>query len=268
MGANLTRGKICNDRLVCPFHAWEFGADGKCTKTLNADAIPDYARLQTYPVTERHGLVFMFYGKKALYELPFFPGCDPDNFFHDKVFDIHQDGEWYIVPSNAFDITHFVSVHKRTPIEPPVVRAISPYARQITLRYRIEDDIISDRFARTFLGKVAELDFTVWSGNQVYAVTTIGKLKNYMMIFIEPLPKGHSVSKLFVYSPGQKKGPVYRAMHWVPMRLRSIFSQRFFQREADMLKNIKFSSLTFLPSDQMLKEYLVWLNELGSGEHS
>ncbi|MGW2186131.1 Rieske (2Fe-2S) protein [Streptomyces sp. NPDC001719] len=41
MGADLSRcGKVREERLVCGFHAWEFGTDGVCRKLPGADRIP------------------------------------------------------------------------------------------------------------------------------------------------------------------------------------------------------------------------------------
>ena len=262
MGANLTYGQIVNDKVVCPFHGWQFDHEGSCKETSGTSEIPSYAKIQNYPVRERHGLAFFYSGKTPAYELPFFPDTDPEDFFHDDIQEIVQDCEWYVVPSNAFDLSHFTSMHKMIPTRPFEMIEMGPYAKRIVLHYEMTGNLLSDKLLRLFHGRYGILDFTVWSGNMIYATTTVGKFKNYMMIFIEPLPELHSVSKMYVYAPGAKKGLLYRALQWIPLRIQSILNQRFFQAEADTLKNVKFHSITFLESDKTLKDYLVWLMNL------
>jgi len=262
MGANLTYASIENDQIVCPFHGWKFSKEGACTQSSESGYIPEYAKLQTYTVRERHGLAFFYLGKTPAYELPFFPDTDPDDFYHDEIQEIEQDCGWYVVPSNAFDLSHFTIMHKMIPVKPPQLIDMGPYARRIVLHYEMKGNLLSDKILRFLHGKTGVLDFTVWSGNMIYATTRVGKFINYMMIFIEPLPGGHSVSRMYVYSPGAKRGWWYRALNWIPMRVLSILNQKFFQNEADTLKSVRFNSVTFLPSDQMLKDYLVWLVNL------
>ena len=54
-------GQVCNGRLVCPFHGFEFDATGQCVATPNAPA-PKAARLSVYETREILGMVFAWYG--------------------------------------------------------------------------------------------------------------------------------------------------------------------------------------------------------------
>ncbi len=54
-------GQVCNGRLVCPFHGFEFDATGQCVATPNAPA-PKAAKLSVYETREIFGLVFAWYG--------------------------------------------------------------------------------------------------------------------------------------------------------------------------------------------------------------
>lgn len=64
--ASLANGWTKNGRLVCPYHGWEYGADGRCQHipSLGRGQPGTMARAQVdaYPVVERYGLVFVFLG--------------------------------------------------------------------------------------------------------------------------------------------------------------------------------------------------------------
>ncbi|MEU5418673.1 Rieske 2Fe-2S domain-containing protein [Streptomyces sp. NPDC020667] len=66
MGADLSRcGKVREERLVCGFHAWEFGADGVCRKIPGADRIPARAVQHSLPTTELAGVIWFWHGPSA-----------------------------------------------------------------------------------------------------------------------------------------------------------------------------------------------------------
>ncbi len=69
MGADLARsGWVTGDRLACGYHAWEFGADGRC---MTAPGVPENgiskrARQFAVPVVERAGNIYFWYGPEPV----------------------------------------------------------------------------------------------------------------------------------------------------------------------------------------------------------
>jgi 3-ketosteroid 9alpha-monooxygenase subunit A len=65
------------DNIRCPFHAWRFGPDGVCNNIPYHDgAIPPGARVKSWRVEERYGIVFAWHDPEGLepdYPLPGFP---------------------------------------------------------------------------------------------------------------------------------------------------------------------------------------------------
>lgn len=66
-GSALSRGQCSEDGTVsCPFHGWRFGADGQCVRIPSqenpTEDIPASARVDSYPVVEKYGLVWVFLG--------------------------------------------------------------------------------------------------------------------------------------------------------------------------------------------------------------
>jgi methylxanthine N1-demethylase len=60
-GTALSLGWVEDDQLRCAYHGWTYGADGVCTSipARFGSNIPRRARLRSYPVGERYGLVWV-----------------------------------------------------------------------------------------------------------------------------------------------------------------------------------------------------------------
>jgi phenylpropionate dioxygenase-like ring-hydroxylating dioxygenase large terminal subunit len=73
-GASLAQGKCKEDGTVqCPYHGWRFNADGVCTRIPSIGSKtkpPARARVDSYPVQERYGIVFAFLGDLPESERP------------------------------------------------------------------------------------------------------------------------------------------------------------------------------------------------------
>ena len=66
LGADLSQGELIGGEVRCPYHHWQFGADGKCTKIPPQPNIPAAARIYNYPTEEKWGLVWAFNGPEAI----------------------------------------------------------------------------------------------------------------------------------------------------------------------------------------------------------
>lgn len=65
--------RIVDDCIVCPYHGWEFGPDGQCRNIPSigyGKRPPARAKVDSYPVQERYGIVFAFLGDRAEGERP------------------------------------------------------------------------------------------------------------------------------------------------------------------------------------------------------
>ncbi|RYM00490.1 aromatic ring-hydroxylating dioxygenase subunit alpha [Sporolactobacillus sp. THM7-7] len=61
-GAALSGGKVVNDCLVCPYHGWEYNADGKCVKIPQQPperVIPPKAKTVKYGCIEKYGIIWV-----------------------------------------------------------------------------------------------------------------------------------------------------------------------------------------------------------------
>lgn len=72
-GGALSKGKVVSGRLACPYHGWQFDGSGRCAliPSLGPEGnIPARAKVDSYPVVERYGIVFAFLGDLSETERP------------------------------------------------------------------------------------------------------------------------------------------------------------------------------------------------------
>jgi len=65
--------RIINGCVVCPYHGWEFGGDGACKNIPSigyGTKPPPRAKIDSYPVQEKYGIVFAFLGDLPQEERP------------------------------------------------------------------------------------------------------------------------------------------------------------------------------------------------------
>ena len=73
-GADLSFGRHEGDGLRCPFHGWKFDSNGKCLDTPAEPAglrMCDRVRQRSYPLLERSGVLFGWFGEEGSTPPPF-----------------------------------------------------------------------------------------------------------------------------------------------------------------------------------------------------
>jgi nitrite reductase/ring-hydroxylating ferredoxin subunit len=116
LGAHLGYGgSVSGDDLVCPFHGWRFNAEGRNTLIPYSERTNKKACVQSFPVTERNGLVMAWYHPQAdapKWEIPEIPEFnDPDNFTPMETREYVIEAPWQDLAENGVDAAHFRYVH-------------------------------------------------------------------------------------------------------------------------------------------------------------
>ena len=108
--------QIEGESIRCPFHGLRFGPDGKCDHVPNSDFVPPTARLQTFPVLERAGIIWMWNDPEGLepeYPVPDFGGHYDEagwvNWKIDHLGDLDLHG--CEVVDNMADLGHMGPIH-------------------------------------------------------------------------------------------------------------------------------------------------------------
>lgn len=71
--SSVGKPRIVNGCIVCPYHGWEYGGDGQCKNIPSigyGKKPPARAKVDSYPVQEKYGIVFAFLGDLPEEERP------------------------------------------------------------------------------------------------------------------------------------------------------------------------------------------------------
>lgn len=109
----LSLGRLEGDEVVCGYHGLVFNADGRCTHMPSQETLNPAACVRSYPVLQKHRLVWIWPGDPALAD----PAKLPDLHWNDdpqwtgdgKLIQVKCD--YRLVIDNLMDLTHETFVH-------------------------------------------------------------------------------------------------------------------------------------------------------------
>jgi phenylpropionate dioxygenase-like ring-hydroxylating dioxygenase large terminal subunit len=112
----LRMGKVIGDNLQCHYHGITFEPSGRCIKVPGQPLVPPSARVRTYPVSERYGLLWLFFGSPEFADEDAIPDyhwiTDPE--WGAKGAYFHVKAHYLLIVENLLDLTHLAFVHATT----------------------------------------------------------------------------------------------------------------------------------------------------------
>jgi phenylpropionate dioxygenase-like ring-hydroxylating dioxygenase large terminal subunit len=117
-GAALSDGEVVGGCVACPYHGWQFDAQGRCVKIPalgDETKPPKRARIDSYPTAERYGWVWVFLGDLPEAERPAIPNLFPefeDPAWHKVPYRFEAKCNWMRMEENSLDTAHTNFVHK------------------------------------------------------------------------------------------------------------------------------------------------------------
>lgn len=133
LGAHLGHGgRVEGEELVCPFHGWRFGTDGRCMAVPYAKRIPPQAQLRAWPTVAGSGMIFVWHhaqGAAPSYDPPHVPewgqpDWEPWQRFRWQVRSASQE-----IIEGAVDNAHFPYVHKNEGMPGMEIEFDGPFLR-------------------------------------------------------------------------------------------------------------------------------------------
>lgn len=207
-GADLTLGRIIDGCLRCPFHHWRFDTGGECAHVPDVRRPPPGARPVPYPVAERHGFVWAWYGgAEPLYPLPRFPALEKrrGNYLAYR-FSSTTSAPPRRVLENAFDHYHFMTLHGLSAADPLSLTLLGgpddavengpPIAPEAWLGARLEArDLAVPRGLRALGVHGRQLSLLVdgWPGGQRLTFSFDGEVIAKELLGIRPVGAGRTV---------------------------------------------------------------------------
>jgi phenylpropionate dioxygenase-like ring-hydroxylating dioxygenase large terminal subunit len=142
-GASLSVGRCENGGISCPQHGWQFNSAGKCTLipagTKTPTEPPKRARVPSYPVEEKYGLVFVFLGDLGENERPVIPDIVPE----------YDAGGWHIGTLRRKKDINYMRMSENYN-DPCHVHYVHEFAKWLPKGVTIEDHELTDTCVKAF----------------------------------------------------------------------------------------------------------------------
>ncbi len=149
LGAHLGfGGRVEGECIRCPFHAWEYGTDGRCVRVPYAERIPRGARQRCWPTFERSGIVFVWFSpvdREPSWEPPSLEEFDDAAWVgylrHQRVFrSVVQE-----VAENIFDTPHGQFVHENKNGTAPAEATFEFAGHTATAEFHLETPLVGGK---------------------------------------------------------------------------------------------------------------------------
>jgi phenylpropionate dioxygenase-like ring-hydroxylating dioxygenase large terminal subunit len=130
-GAPLSKGAVANCRLACPYHGWQYDAQGKCVLIPAAADMtpPPRARATVFQARESNGIVWASLGSPT-HDVPRFPEWSDAAFTTFEAGPYNYGGNAFRTVENFFDTAHLPFVHPNlngVPAEPDKLEELSVF---------------------------------------------------------------------------------------------------------------------------------------------
>jgi nitrite reductase/ring-hydroxylating ferredoxin subunit len=266
-GADLARGVVEGACIRCPFHGWEYSADGVCSRIPASNEIPAWARQVSRPALDRHGTTFVFHGPRASFDLPFFEGRAPEDYLASRSVRWTVRCPWFMVGANGFDLQHLQPIHGRELISQPAVDSPSPHARRIRYRTRITGTTIADRLLKLAAGGEVGISITVWGGTLILVEARFRRATSLIQFSVLPRGPGRSLVDAVVFAPRRFPWTV-PGVGRLALATRLQFTRAFVKEDLEEVGRIRYCPTTLIDADAVLSEYLQWLAALPSSSRA
>jgi vanillate O-demethylase monooxygenase subunit len=113
--APLSRGRMRGDRIECAYHGLQFDRTGACIANPSGNGqFPRGTRVRSYPLVERHRILWIWPGNPADAEASAIPDLHliPPEGGNDNLGNyLHVRGNWLLEIDNIMDLTHVSYLH-------------------------------------------------------------------------------------------------------------------------------------------------------------
>jgi phenylpropionate dioxygenase-like ring-hydroxylating dioxygenase large terminal subunit len=115
--APLSLGRTSGDNIECAYHGLVFNPSGKCILIPSQDMIPSRANIRSFPVQDRHGLLWIWMGDAASADpekIPILPWRNSPDWNADTVYYYHVNASHLLMTDNLLDLGHVAFIHADT----------------------------------------------------------------------------------------------------------------------------------------------------------
>jgi nitrite reductase/ring-hydroxylating ferredoxin subunit len=257
MGTHLAHGQVVGDSLRCPLHHWEWKGDGGCGRVPGSDATPRSLRQRVYPVTERHGSVFLFNGPVPRYPAPGWSAAEDSELRTLAGEPVVLRCPWPAVAANGFDIQHLRTVHGRELRTPPILERLDPYRLRMTYVSRVTGRSLEDRVIQRLANDRIGITVTAFGGTVIAVESDLGRVRSAFLLCLRPVAEGVEIVPVFGVHRGR--------LGWLDgarVHLARWLYSGFVRKDVAFMDGMRFHPGAGGPFDPVLDEFLEYLRQL------
>jgi phenylpropionate dioxygenase-like ring-hydroxylating dioxygenase large terminal subunit len=246
LGADLAQGTVVDKGLQCAFHRWCWAPDGACSA---GGGVAVRARISSYEVRERWGLVWIWAGGTPAYDLPL---PEPANRAHllrlpPQRLRCHP----HVVLGNGLDLSHVVPVHRFRFETDPVVEAEPPHRLSVSVQARFDPTLM-----RRVLGVASRsARWTFTNIGPSLAWVSVSSPTPFELVWAaRPLPDGGCATQTLFFLPSWTA--LTRAL---PMMVATTWADRRILQGLDFQPGFVASDAVFARYAQLVEAMPEWL---------
>ena len=245
LGADLTQGRVTSKGLQCAFHRWCWAPDGSCAGGGGAAV---GARIRTYAVRERWGLIWVWAGGSPAYDLPM---PEVSNRAHvlrlpSQRLTCHP----HVVLGNGLDLTHVVPVHRFRFVDDPAIDPEPPHKLSVGVHARFEATLM--RHLLRVANRAARWRFTTIGPSLAWVKVT--EPTPFELVWAaRPLAGGGCATQTLFFLP--RWSALVRA---VPMMIATTWADRRVLEGLEFRPGFVRSDAVFARYAELIEELAVW----------
>ena len=266
-GAKLSLGWISNPErggcVVCPYHGWEYNSAGECVRipAHPEQAPPSRARVESFAVREKYGLVWVCLGQ-PVGDIPSFPEGDMPGFrlISTGPYEYHAQGPRII--ENILDLAHLPIAHAGM-LGDPAKADIGEYTVATTAEGIVARDIPIWQPDPDGTGRPAKVHYTYWVERPFTTrLTKMHPTKQFAILgTVAPVDAERSLAWVVI---------AMNYAHEVPEKELREFQDKVTAQDIRIVNSqhpellpLDLQSELHLRSDQIAIAYRRWLKQLG-----
>lgn len=254
MGAHLAEGKVEGNAIRCLFHNWKFDAEGHCVEVpCLGKSLP--VQLQTWPVAEQYGLIWVWTGETPQHPVPFVPELEQQDCDSALGARFVKQCHPNVVMINAIDAHHFNTVH-HLPLK--IVfekRELNPNAITFDNITRGGEESWLIKLIRPLYQNAVTYRMCYWYGST--GTVTIGPdfLHFHILFALRMLPDGRTEGQTILLTPRRSQvwGWLFnRLVLWLTQQVGNYFAKG----DTQIFQTIRFELKTPIAADRSILQFI------------
>ncbi|MCP4876607.1 MAG: Rieske 2Fe-2S domain-containing protein [Gammaproteobacteria bacterium] len=237
LGTDLSNGRVVGDNIECPMHGWQFDTHGNCTHIPCGAPIPNGAQQFSLQLTERFGIIFVWYGDKPEFDFPEMSDLST-NLKTSPPITVSLQAPYYVAALNSFDTQHYEKIHARRFVSPPDISLVNPYCLRIDYTAEIIRRRWVDKIMTKLCGDTTSVAIESWSGG-------ILLLKNMdthygSLIGVHPSSETHCELYIVALKDREVRQTLTNSLaEYLALRLAAVFLKTYLAPDLGIIANMQ-----------------------------